>query len=404
MATRRDFLLGAVTGAAGSVAAYTASSLINPSDSFPAPTSTQAASSLPKNSTVPALGVHQSGIEMHVQGFTKLIALNLKPTTTLESMSGFLNLIADDIDRLTQAQPALADPQPEISQRKSNLTIAVGFGVELFEKLGIQDKAPESFKALPSFGVDQLEERYSGGDMVLHLCGDDQLVLEHVTRILVRDSDFFASVKFIQSGFSSIDEDSPLRSQRNLMGQIDGTKNPEFGSENFQETVWADSGPEWYQGGTMMVFRRIRMNLETWDAMDESGKEEVIGRKLSNGAPLGGESETDFVNLDARWPSGLKMIPDSAHIARAASAENGFTIFRRPFNFHNGFDEIGKTDAGLLWFAYAKDAHAQYVPIQTVLDQMDHLNQWTTPVGSGLYIFPKGRNDSTEPIAKGLFA
>ena len=351
-----------------------------------------------------ALGENQNGIELPIQNFVNFVSLDVKPDITLESVKGWMTVISDDIDRMTEGKELLADTQPQITTMKSNLTVTVGYGPSLFTKLNIQDRAPENFKELPQFKIDKLLPEYSGGDVLLQVASNSKIHLEYITRSLIRDSNYFSTVRWTQSGFSSVDSESPIGSQRNLMGQIDGTNNPELNTSSFKNSVWADSGPDWFRGGTMLVLRRIQMNLDTWDILEQDEKEKVIGRKLSNGAPLGGDSELDVVDLSAINNAGVSLIPPFAHIARAHSGElNALPIFRRPFNYSDGFSKDGKIDAGLLWTAYCKDAYAQYVPIQKSLEDFDLLNKWTTPVGSALFAIPRGRKSKSEIIGQEIF-
>ena len=81
---------------------------------------------------------------------------------------------------------------------------------------------------------------------------------------------------------------------RNLFGQVDGTTNPGIGSEDMERIVWGhDSISPWIRNGTLVVIRRISMNLNKWDELDRSGREESVGRTLKNGAPLTGSHEHD---------------------------------------------------------------------------------------------------------------
>ena len=152
-----------------------------------------------------------------------------------------------------------------------------------------------------------------------------------------------------------------------------------------------------------MVFRRIAMQLDTWDQLGTPSKEEVIGRKLSNGAPLTGTEETDVPDLGARHPNGLLVIPEFAHIRRAAPAAEGERIFRRPFSYDNGMNERGTMDVGLLWTAYQRNISKQFLPIQRRLEKLDLLNKWTVPIGSGVFAIPGGVQGS-ELIAEPLFS
>ena len=336
-------------------------------------------------------GSHQAGIETDMQAVTNFIALDLKPAATKADMRRWMSLLTDDIDRLTKGQPVLADPSPELAVGAARLTATLGFGVSFFRKLGLESKMPDGFIDLPSFKMDQLEDRYSGGDVLIHVGADDPIVLANASRALIRDSMPFATVRWMQNGFAHTPGMVPSGvSHRNLMGQVDGTENPKFGSEDFQNLVWINSGPEWIQGGTLLVLRRIAMQLDTWDQLGTPEKEEVIGRKLSNGAPLTGENEFDVPDLNARYPNGLKVIPDFAHIRRAAPGKPGERIFRRPFSYHEGVDANGKPDVGLLWTAYQRNIENQYLPIQRRLESLDLLNEWTVPIGSATFAIPRG--------------
>lgn len=398
MVSRRGFLAGgaaaAASGAVGIAAGAAGASLAAEADLETFAASRQAE----------FYGPHQSGIELDIQAVTNMVAFDIKESVTKADMLRWMRLLTDDIARLTAGEPVLADPAPELAIGAARFTAYVGFGPSLFSKLGLESQMPEGFADLPAFGVDQLQERYSGGDVLIHIAADDPVVLAHGTRGLVRDSMPFASVRWVQPGFAHSPGMIPAGlTHRNLMGQVDGTANPELGSSDFDSVVWINDGPKWIKGGTLLVFRRIAMQLDTWDQLGTPSKEEVIGRKLSNGAPLTGERETDVPDLGARHPNGLLVIPEFAHIRRAAPQESGERIFRRPFSYDNGMNERGSMDLGLLWTAYQRDISKQYLPIQRRLEQLDLLNQWTVPIGSAVFAVPGGVQGS-ELLAEALFS
>jgi len=398
LVSRRGFLAGgaaaAASGAVGIAAGAAGASLAAEADLETFAASRQAE----------FYGPHQSGIELDIQAVTNMVAFDIKESVTKADMLRWMRLLTDDIARLTAGEPVLADPAPELAIGAARFTAYVGFGPSLFSKLGLEAQMPEGFAELPAFGVDQLQERYSGGDVLIHIAADDPVVLAHGTRGLVRDSMPFASVRWVQPGFAHSPGMIPAGlTHRNLMGQVDGTANPELGSSDFDSVVWINDGPEWIKGGTLLVFRRIAMQLDTWDQLGTPSKEEVIGRKLSNGAPLTGERETDVPDLGARHPNGLLVIPEFAHIRRAAPQESGERIFRRPFSYDNGMNERGSMDVGLLWTAYQRDISKQYLPIQRRLEQLDLLNQWTVPIGSAVFAVPGGVQGS-ELLAEALFS
>ncbi len=349
-------------------------------------------------------GPHQNGIELELQNFTAFVSLNLRPTVTKVEMRNMMALLTDDIDRLSQGKPVLADPHPELISGPSGFTATIGFGSSLFAKLGLEDKQPPGFKPLPEFGIDRLEHEFSGGDLLLHISCDDPIFLSHAMRMLVLDSQTFASVHFVQQGFAKpISDDETRTRQRNLMGQIDGTENPKLGSGDFADLVWIADGPDWIRGGTTMVLRRIAMRLNTWDTLGRNEQEQVIGRTLDTGAPLSGITESDIPDFNALDDSGLSAIPKFAHIRRATAYAPSERFFRRPFNYDLGFSNEGEPQVGLLWTAYARNLEQQYLPVQKRLASFDLLNTWTVPIGSSIWAIPRGVGEG-EIIAESLFA
>jgi dye decolorizing peroxidase len=358
--------------------------------------------------TLPWSGKHQGGVEAPAQAHTNFIALNLKPAITRDDMLRWMLLLTEDIAALATGEAVLADPSPELIVGAANLSVTVGFGPSLFKKLSLEDKMPIGFGEIPPFKIDQLKDEHSGGDVLLHVGSDDLQILAHATRALLRDCNDFGDVKWIQSGFTNaVGTNRPGTTQRNLMGQVDGTDNPELGSQNFSNQVWIEQGPAWAVGGTQLVLRRIKMNLETWDSLGRDQKEQTIGRTLDNGAPLSGKNERDPIDFEATNEFGLKVIPEFAHIRRASAKNMDELFFRRPFNYQEvSADQKatpGNLESGLLWTAYAKNLSKQYVPVQERLASFDLLNQWTTPVGSATFAIARGVKPG-EILAEELFA
>jgi dye decolorizing peroxidase len=236
--------------------------------------------------------------------------------------------------------------------------------------------------------MDQLRLEFIGGDVLIHISAHDPVVLSHAFRQFLRTSKSFATIRWVQQGFlGGKDESLETPRPRNLMGQVEGSGNPEIGSDDFAKTVWVNEGPSWIQGGTLLVLRRITMNLDTWDQLGRNSKEAVIGRTLSTSAPLGSTSEktsADFSSI------GDSSIPADAHFRRASPSQPGERIFRRSFNFQTEMNSEGIQEVGLIWAAYQKDISKQYLPIQRRLESLDALNSWTTPIGSAVFAIARG--------------
>ena len=381
--TRRGFLAGA-SASAGALVGASAGALIAGQQTAGAAEIAAQTAVLKRREKF--YGAHQNGVELELQTFTNFVSLDLRKETDRGAMKRWMKLLTDDIERLTSGEPILADAQPQLALGPARLTVTVGFGPSLFKRLGLESEQPESLKDLPSFKVDALREEFTGGDVLLHVSADDPIVLSHAVRSLIADSMSFATVRWTQQGFSNAQGVVPSGvRQRNLMGQVDGTDNPQFGTDDFNNLVWINEGPNWIRGGTILVLRRISMQLNTWDKLGRTDKEQVIGRHLDTGAPLGAKNETDPLDLNAVDERGLKVIPNFAHVRRASPTNPKERFFRRPFNYDVGTASDGTPDVGLLWTAYQKNPAEQYIPVQKRLDEFDLLSKWTSPIGSSVW-------------------
>lgn len=348
--------------------------------------------------TVPFFGAHQSGIATPPQARATFVSFNINEGVDRERVARLLRLWTSDMQLLSEGRPAMGDASPEIAISPASLTFTVGIGYSLLAKLGMTDRWPTTINEIPAYSIDRLEPHWSGGDIVVQVCANDSLALTHAVREIVRGAKPFVTPIWMQQGFNPHAGVNPGKTARNIMGQVDGSGNPKLGSPEFANTVWVqNSNEEWFIGGSTLVLRRIRMGLDTWESLPPEIQEKVIGRKRSNGAPLTGKVETDLPDLLAE-KDGQPVIPADAHIRRATTPRN---IFRRVYNYDAGLLADGTQDVGLLFATYQADPR-QFTEIQERLADLDHLNRWTTPIGSGLWAIPRGVQ-SGDWIASALF-
>ncbi len=314
--SRRRLLLGGAVAGLGAVAAIGADVALNSgTDTTPPPGDPE---NLNGASTVPFFGEHQAGIASTVQSYGHFVALDLVPPYDRGSLTRMMRILTDDAARLSQGQPALADSEPELGVVPANLTVTFGFGPRLVIAAGGAGKVPQWLTALPAFTIDRLEPAWSDGDLLLQISADDAMTVAHATRMLLKDARGFASVRWSQSGFRrAYGSEKAGTTMRNLFGQVDGTSNPVPGSDEFDRVVWSDQ--DWLAGGTSLVIRRTRMDLDKWDRLDRSGREQSVGRYLSNGAPLTGREEQDEPDFEASTAVGFPVIPEFSHLRRARS-------------------------------------------------------------------------------------
>lgn len=391
---RRSFLGMGLTGAAGVAAGATGALAIGALDEV-------ASKGAVGRATVPFHGVHQPGIETPHASHVTLVAFRLHDDTVGDGLQRLLRLWSTDASLLQSGEPALADSNPELARTPASLTVTIGLGRRVFERSGLAHRWPLSYREIPAFDIDRLDPRWTGGDLFLQVSANDGTTVSHAVRELMKDALPFASRAWQQSGWHAQPDVNPGEGARNLLGFKEGAGNPMPGSERFAAVVWNDGAAQpWFTGGSTVVVRRIRVDLDRWDQVPPAMQDAAFGRHMTNGAPMGGTSEFQRPDFTAKDAAGALVIPEDAHIRRAEAKRN---IFRRAFNYDDGLTPEGRSDAGLLFVAFGSDID-RYVGIQARLATRDALNVWTTPVGSAMFVVPPGARDEREWVGESLFA
>lgn len=390
--SRRRLLAGgaAATGAVaiGARAAHAESSRSSAADASAADAGVAGDSAA--TATVDCFGPHQAGIATTTQANVTLVGLTINEGAGRTDLVRLMRLWSDDIARLTSGRPTLADPVAELATIPARLTITVGFGPGVFEIPGLESQRPPWLTPLPAFKGDALRDEYTGGDLLLQVGSDDPVTVSHAVAALTTAGRDIATPIWTQSGFHRAAGMSPAGTiGRNLMGFVDGIINPEPGTADFDRVVWNDGSPGWLAGGTGMVLRRVRIDTDGWSSLSRRERELSVGRDTQSGAPLTGGEQSSAADLTARDEYGLDVIPAFAHIRVAAPTNPDERIFRRSFNYDDGFVD-GVRDQGSLFIAYAADVAAQFVPIQQRLAEEDLMHTWLTATGSAVFAIPPG--------------
>lgn len=398
--TARRAVLGGGVGAAlaGSAAALTA--VAGPARATSPSVAPRSGGEGPR--VVPFAGVRQAGVTTPPPAHTRWVALDLADDARLDDLRRVLRVWTEDLARVTQGVPSLADHTPELSTDPAWLTVTVGLGGSAFRRLGRTDLAPSWLCDLPDFATDELEPRWSGGDVVLQIGSMSPETTSRVQRALVRSAGDVMSSRWVQAGHRGASGAEPSWGElRNAFGQVDGTVQPALDGAD-DDLLWRgpESGP--WEHATTLVLRRIAMNLDTWEQLDPLAKEHAIGRRLGDGAPLTGGDVRTPPDLEATDADGLTVIDPGSHMARAMPRHPWERFLRRPYSYElPGEDEVGTLRAddtprsahGLLFAAYCADATRQLVPVQRRLAEADLLNIWTRTIGSSVFAVLPGARD-----------
>ncbi|MFE2885906.1 iron uptake transporter deferrochelatase/peroxidase subunit [Streptomyces graminifolii] len=360
-------------------------------------------------------GANQAGIATPVQDRLHFAAFDVKTDDRAE----FVQLLKDwtaAARRMTGghavgdgAYGGLAEAPPDdtgeaLGLKPSRLTLTIGFGPSFFDRFGLSGSRPDALVDLPQFPGDNFDKSRTGGDLCVQACADDPQVAVHAIRNLARIGFGKVAIRWSQLGFGKTSSTTPgAQTPRNLMGFKDGTRNiAGTETDRLKKFVWVGDGDggadsAWMTGGSYLVARRIRMNIETWDRTSLQEQEDVFGRDKGEGAPVGKAKEHD--------PPFLKAMKPDAHVRLAHPDSNsGITILRRGYSFTDGTDGLGRLEAGLFFLAYQRDVRKGFIPLQRKLSASDALNEYIQHVGSAVFAVPPGVRDKDDWWGSTLFS
>ncbi|WP_161972393.1 Dyp-type peroxidase [Glaciihabitans arcticus] len=365
--SRRGLLSAALGGAAGLALGATGGVALTRTDT-PAPASTPAPTEV-----VPVRGEHQAGVHLPAspQQFGALLVLDTAATDT-----GWLAALGARIVALGSDDALLPDGA-------GDLTVTVGIGPRL-----VPDGLPGSTD-LPGFADDnEIDPGARGGDVLLAAYSSDPTVLAAV----------LADLALLVPGAVTRWQQFVFRGKgsgtkaRNPLGFMDGIVVPHTSAE-FADGVWIPDGPA--AGGSILVIRRLRLDTSAFRALEVGEREAVIGRRLSDGAPLSGGAPDDQVDLRAKTPEGELLVPARSHARAAHPSFTGSSLmFRRSYSFEND----GET--GLVFMSFQNELRT-FVVTQQRLDEVDALRTFSTPTASATFLVLPGFDDE-RPLGSSL--
>jgi len=156
---------------------------------------------------------------------------------------------------------------------EAQLTCVVGIGSLVWDRL-FSGPRPTGLHPLPEFQGPVHTAPSTPGDLLFHIRAQrTDLCFELAQRLTGRIGAAAIVIDEVH-GFKSFDE-------RDLLGFVDGTENPE--GDGAREAVTVASDDPSFAGGSYVVVQKYLHDLAGWDALSVEAQEQAIGRtKLSN--------------------------------------------------------------------------------------------------------------------------
>ncbi|MDP1794501.1 MAG: Dyp-type peroxidase [Acidimicrobiales bacterium] len=245
----------------------------------------------------------------------------------------------------------------EAATTVAGVNVVVGFGARQWASMSID--APTDLAAFATIeGPDGFTIPATQHDLWLWLHASGPDAVFNVARIAAVELADLATVAFEQPCFT-------YQASQDLTGFEDGTENPPLDEAIESATIAGD-------GGSIVLLQKWVHDLDGFEALELSDREQVIGRTLA------GSVELDEEN----------MVPGS-HVSRVVIEDDAgeeLEVFRRSTTFG------GVTEHGLMFLAFSADR----VRLERMLQRMagaddgvrDRLTEFSTPVRSAWYYAP----------------
>ncbi|MDA0127444.1 Dyp-type peroxidase [Vibrio sp. MarTm2] len=283
----------------------------------------------------------QSAILPEAGPFAQYTLLKIKqnPQSVVEKLKALPKLV----EELNQQQPG------------ADLTLSIAFTKSFWTQLDAA--TPPELIDFPVLGEGEVVAPSSDVDVLLHCHSNRHDLHFYLLRKLMADVEQDVQVVDETYGYRYLDS-------RDMTDFIDGTENPKEGQR--AEVAIIPEGE--FAGGSYVMVQRFIHNLPSWNRLNVSAQEKVIGR-----------TKPDSIELDD--------VPAASHVGRVDIKEEGkgLKIVRHslPYGSVSG-------EHGLLFIAYCNTLHnfkAMLESMYGVTDgKTDQLLRFTKAV-TGAYFF-----------------
>jgi porphyrinogen peroxidase len=249
---------------------------------------------------------------------------------------------------------------------EGELSCVVGIGSDLWDRIFPGGHRPAGLHQFIPVAGERHAAVSTPGDLLFHIRAHRlDLCFELAQRLSSRLSGFARIVDEVH-GFRSFDE-------RDLLGFVDGTENPEGAEASSAVTIGAEDPS--FAGGSYVIVQKYLHDLTAWDRVAVEHQEMIIGRtKLS----------------DIELPDDVK--PSNSHVAlNTILDENGEE--RDIVRFNMPFGRVSDAEFGTYFIGYSSDPCVTEQMLQNMFvgnppGNYDRILDFSTAVTGALFFVP----------------
>jgi putative iron-dependent peroxidase len=220
---------------------------------------------------------------------------------------------------------------------EGRLSCVMAFGSAVWDRL-FGEPRPAELHPFREFRAGARQAIATPGDILLHIRAQHMDLCFELASLIMNRIGAAVTTQDEVHGFGYFD-------QRDLLGFVDGTENPQ--GEAAIEAVLVDDEDMPFAGGSYVIVQKYLHDLAGWNALPTEAQERIIGRtKLSN------------VELDDA------VKPSSAHNALTVIVEDGEEI--KIVRDNMPFGQVGQGDFGTYFIGYSRSPRT----IEQMLENM----------------------------------
>jgi putative iron-dependent peroxidase len=248
---------------------------------------------------------------------------------------------------------------------EAELTCVLGLGAALWGRL-FDLPRPAGLHPFRELNGSSHRAPTTPGDLLFHIRAHRMDMCFELAQMLADRLNPYAKVVDEVHGFRSFDE-------RDLLGFVDGTENPE-GPASRAAVLVGEDDPE-FASGSYVVVQKYRHDLATWNALTVEEQERAVGRTKLN---------------DIEFPDELK--PANSHLALNTIVDKDGDQ-QQIMRFNMPFGRVGAGEFGTYFIGYARRPEV----IEQMLENMfigkppgtyDRLLDFSTAVTGNLFFVP----------------
>jgi putative iron-dependent peroxidase len=246
---------------------------------------------------------------------------------------------------------------------EAGLTCVTGVGAGLWERLFGVAK-PAGLHPFRAVNGARHQAPATPGDLLFHIRARRLDLCFELAQLLCARLDGAARVVDEVHGFRSFDD-------RDLLGFVDGTENPEGGAASDAVLIGGDDAA--FAGGSYAIVQKYLHDLKTWNALPVEEQERAVGRTKLNDVELAEQAANSHVALNT-------IVGDDGEE-------------RQIMRFNMPFGRVGAGEFGTYFIGYARTPDV----IELMLEHMfvgdppgttDRLLDFSTAVTGTLFFIP----------------